>query len=208
MKKKVTTTPVEAKATDATNAVETANTAISIREWWACEDRVDYILVQLADSRFGLLKVCLGLAFDERHSWCELNAFGNGVDGSKDCGHARYQASQVTLPVSLRKHILRNAISLVMEEIAESLTVCSDDTPEFSAYLDAAGMKSGMVDAAELGAFANVIKDCGLDGDDDGIDDGIGYVPSLRRLAKACKQLWGKSWDKEQCPPKHGFEYD
>ena len=204
MKKKLTTKQVEAKATD---------DAVKIREWWSsgcfCHRDVCTMLfaVRLADTRFGLLKVCLGRAFEERGDWYELDVIGNGDDGAKDGGHAHYRTVQFALPEKLRKHILREAISMAMTDIAESLSENCSDNPEFCAYIGAVGMKTGTAEAEDIENFANEIMDCGLD-DDDGDDKGDGYAPTLRRLAKACKQIWGKGRDMEQAPSTQGFEYD
>lgn len=195
---------MEAKATD---------DAVKIREWWSsgcfCHRDVCTMLmtVRLADTRFGLLKVCLGRAFDQSRDWYDLDAIGNGEDGTKDGGHAHYRTAQFALPEGLRKHILREAVSLAMTDIAESLAENCGESPELCAYLGAVGMQPGTVGAYDIENFADEIMDCGLD-DDDGDDKGDGYAPTLRRLAKACKQIWGKGRDMDQTPSAHGFEYE
>ena len=205
MKKKVITTPVEAKATDATNAVETANAAISIREWWACEDRGGLIVIQLADGRYGLLHVDLGRAFDGSDDWCKLDAIGNAGDGSKDGGHARYLATQFVLPKGIRKYILRRAVSMVMTDIADHLAEYRSDVPEFCAYVSAEGMKSGSAEAEVIEDFADGLTGCDLDYEK---KDKKEVFANLGRLACECRQLWGDSLDMEQVPATHGFEFN
>lgn len=196
MKKKVTTTPMETKATD---------DAVKIREWWFAGDCGGRVVIQLADGRYGLLHIDLGRAFDGSDDWCKLDAIGKGDNGSKDGGHARYLAPQFVLPEGIRKYILRRAVSMVMADIADHLAEYRSDVTEFCAYVSAEGMKSGSAEAGDIENLVDTLNDCDLDYENKEKKE---VFANLGRLACECRQLWGDSCDREQAPSMHGFEYD
>jgi len=187
MKKRVKNEVNESKAKD---------TLIRIRRWWATEHSKkggEIIMVELEDSRLGLLHVNFEKAITEDDYRYKLDTY-KGETNSQESVQLDCPASQIVMPLSLRKHIFRATLQSMLDDV-----LCAIDNdlypecPILHVYVSANNLLPKWMNEEALLSFADDVENLanteGLCTDDDD-DDGTKIPKRLRKMVGMYRQLW------------------
>jgi hypothetical protein len=166
-----------------------------IRRWWATEHSTkegEIIMVELEDSRLGLLHVNFEKAITDEDGQYKLDILKGETD-SRECVQLHCPASQIVMPLSLRKYIYRGTLkSLVTPICSDIVERYCPVSLELSAYIGSLFLLNDDVCKEELEVFADNIEF--ISKEDDLFTDDKGELTEipkrLRKMVDVYRQLW------------------